>query len=144
MDRNEEPIIITENYKVSLTRLWKALTLREEMIQWFFENIPSFQAAIGFETQFDIHVEDRVFPHIWKVTEVVLHKKLAYEWTFDGYEGKGVSIFVLSKEGDYSRLTLTYEVIGSFPDDIPEFRRESGLEGWKYFLQSSLKEYLER
>jgi hypothetical protein len=31
-----------------------------------------------------------------------------------------------------------------FMDGIPEFKRESGLAGWEYFLNKSLKDYLEK
>jgi hypothetical protein len=32
----------------------------------------------------------------------------------------------------------------TFPDDIPEFRRDSCIGGWEYLIQKSLKEYLEK
>ena len=41
------------------------------MRQWYFENIPAFKAEVGFETQFEIHNQGRIFPHRWKVTKVV-------------------------------------------------------------------------
>ena len=31
-----------------------------------------------------------------------------------------------------------------FPDDIPEFKRESDVEGWTFFISKSLKEFLEK
>jgi len=31
-----------------------------------------------------------------------------------------------------------------FPDDIPEFKRESGVEGWNYLIKKSLKAFLEK
>ena len=40
-------------------------------------------------------------------------------------------------------LRLTDQTLESFPDDIPEFTRESGIEGWTFFINKSLKEYLE-
>jgi hypothetical protein len=41
-------------------------------------------------------------------------------------------------------LRLTYIVIEKFPEDIPEFTRESGMVGWNYFIRKKLKEYLEK
>jgi hypothetical protein len=39
---------------------------------------------------------------------------------------------------------LTVEVLEDFPDDIPEFRRESCIGGWNYFINHRLKEYLDK
>jgi hypothetical protein len=52
--------------------------------------------------------------------------------------------FELFKEGDGTRLRLTHIVLKDFPDDIPEFKRESGLAGWRYFLGERLKAYLQK
>ena len=35
-------------------------------------------------------------------------------------------------------------IVESFPQDIPEFSRMSCLGGWTYFINQSLKEYLEK
>ena len=40
MKSTDSPIIIEETFKTSKEILWNALTKKEEMIQWFFENIP--------------------------------------------------------------------------------------------------------
>jgi hypothetical protein len=42
-----------------------------------------------------------------------------------------------------TKLRLTAQVLEDFPEDIPEFKRESGVEGWTYFIKKSLKEFLE-
>ncbi len=52
--------------------------------------------------------------------------------------------FELFKENGMTKLRLTHQVLEDFPDDIPEFKRESGLEGWKFFITKSLKEFLEK
>jgi hypothetical protein len=39
-------------------------------------------------------------------------------------------------------LRLTHFVEEDFPDDIPEFSRESGLQGWTYFIKEKLIEFL--
>jgi len=33
-------------------------------------------------------------------------------------------------------------VLEDFPQDIPEFKRESGLAGWTYLILESLQKYL--
>ena len=52
--------------------------------------------------------------------------------------------FELFEEDKMTKLILTHQVLEDFPDDIPEFKRESGVEGWTFFINKSLKEFLEK
>jgi hypothetical protein len=52
--------------------------------------------------------------------------------------------FELFRQDFSTRLRLTHTVTEDFPDDIPEFTRESGLQGWTYFIKESLVEYLQK
>ena len=40
-------------------------------------------------------------------------------------------------------LKLSMKVVESFQEDIPEFRRDSCIGGWNYFIKQRLKQYLE-
>ncbi len=142
MKTSTKPIIVTQLFDASIAKIWNALTDLDQMKQWYFSNIPAFEPVVGFKTQFMVKTERRVFPHIWKVTEVQNSKKISYEWTFEGYEGKGVSTFEITKEGNQNKLQLTFVTLENFPDNIPEFKRESGISGWKYFINESLMKYL--
>ncbi len=143
MENSTEPIIVEQIFKTPVQQVWEAITVLDQMTKWFFPNIPSFKAVVGFETQFIVQSEDRIFPHKWTVTEVIPMKKIAYEWQFDGYPGKAISIYEIEGEGSYTKLRLTAAVLEEFPDHIPEFKRESGVAGWNYFIKGSLKGYLE-
>lgn len=35
------------------------------------------------------------------------------------------------------------KTIEDFPEGVPEFKRESGLQGWNFFIVQRLKNYLE-
>ena len=48
----------------------------------------------------------------------------------------------LLEQDDKAGIRLTFKVIENFPDGIVEFARETGEQGWSYFVQSSLKDYL--
>jgi hypothetical protein len=52
--------------------------------------------------------------------------------------------FELFKEGDKTRLKLTHEGIETFSKNGPDFARENFEEGWTYFMDKALKEYLEK
>lgn len=135
-------IILEESFQSSIESVWAALTEIEQMRLWYFDNIPSFNPVVGFETQFNIKSETRNFLHKWKVTEAVPLKKIKYEWTFEGYSGRSTSLFELFSQGDSTKLKLTVEVLEDFPDEIPEFRRESCIGGWNYFINNRLKKFL--
>ncbi len=139
---SDEPIVVEQTFKATIETVWKSITEIDLMRQWYFENIPSFQPEIGFKTQFNVKTEERDFLHMWKITEVVPMKKIVYNWKYDGYQGDSLVQFELFKQNNSIKLRLTHTVIESFPEDLPEFSRESGIAGWEYFIKQSLKEYL--
>ena len=137
------PIIVTEVFNCSLDTLWQAITDRDEMVKWYFDNIPSFKPEVGHKTQFNIHHNGRDFFHIWKIMDVVPKKSIAYSWEYKGYEGSGEVIFNLLRKDDKTHLKLTAKGMESFPQHIPEFRRESCIAGWNFFIKERLKAFLE-
>jgi len=144
MKRNEEPVIIDEIFNTSVDKVWSAITELDQMRQWYFENIPSFEAEVGFETQFNVENEGRIFPHMWKVTEAIPNKKIVYTWKFENYPGDSIVEWELSEQDNSTKLKLKVIVLEDFPDDIPEFKRESCIGGWEYFINNRLKEFLEK
>ena len=139
----DKPIIVDQTFNTSIDTVWKSITEIDQMRQWYFENIPSFKPEVGFETQFNLQSQERNFLHMWKVTEVVPKKMITYNWKYENYPGNSFVVFELFKENNMTKLRLTHQVLESFPEDIPEFLRESGVEGWTFFIKKSLKEFLE-
>ena len=138
-----EPIIeVKQNFNTSIETVWNAITNVNEMRLWFFDNIPEFEPVVGFKTKFTVTNEKRVFPHLWEVTEVISFQKIVYNWKYEGYPGNSYVTFNLSEENNQTVLTLTTKVVEDFPDEIPEFKRESCVSGWNYFIKSNLVNYL--
>lgn len=144
MKTHEEPIIIEQIFNHSSDMVWKAITDINQMRKWYFENITSFKPEVGFETSFTVQNEDRIFSHIWKITEVIPEKLIKYSWRYDGYQGDSVLTMELFQEDSSTKLRLTHTVIENFEDNIPEFTRESGLQGWTYFIKESLVNFLDK
>ncbi len=144
MRKNDEPIIVEQTFNTSVDIVWNSITEIDKMRQWYFENIPSFKPEVGFEIRFNVQSQDRSFLHIWKVTEVVPLKMIAYNWKYENYPGDSLVKFELFEENNSTKLRLTHQVLEDFPDDIPEFKRESGVEGWTFFIRKSLKKFLEK
>ncbi len=63
MDMNADPIMVEQTYNASIAVVWKAITDKDQMRQWFFETIPDFEPEVGFGTQFNVRVEDQDYPH---------------------------------------------------------------------------------
>jgi len=143
MKTADEPIIVEQIFHTPINTVWSAITNVEQMKQWFFENIDAFKPEVGFETQFVVQNEDRKFTHLWKITEVLPHKKITYNWKYKEYPGDSFVTFELIEENSHVTLRLSHKVAEDFPTDIPEFERESGVQGWNYFIRKNLKEYLE-
>ncbi|WP_435413773.1 SRPBCC family protein [Psychroserpens mesophilus] len=139
-----EPVIkVKQNFHQPVETVWKAITEIKEMRQWFFENIPAFEPSVGFKTQFTVTSENRQFPHLWEITEVIPLQKIVYNWRYEGYEGNSFVTFQLSEINSHlTELTLTTKVTEDFPDDIPEFKKESCVTGWNYFIKERLLEHL--
>lgn len=141
---NSNPIVLEFTYNAGINDVWNAITERDKMIQWFFDNIESFKAEVGFETQFNIHNEGVDYLHMWKVTEVVPGKKIVCNWKFKGYTGNSFVTFELSPAAGGTNFKLINEGQESFPSDNPVFSRESCTEGWNFLLGKRLKEFLEK
>jgi len=142
MKKSDEPIVVEQTFAATPDDVWRAITDIDQMHQWYFENIPAFEPEVGFETQFNVQSENRNFLHLWKVTEVIPGKKITYGWKFAKYPGDSFVVWELFEQDDGTKLRLTVVVEEDFPEDIPEFERESCLGGWKYFIKERLKEYL--
>ncbi len=142
MKERSTPIKVEVFIERTVDEVWDAITERDQMILWFFESIPNFKAEVGFTTEFPVHVEERTFTHIWKITEVIPLQRIVYRWSYEEYSGEGLVYFDIADEGKHTKLTLTNVGLETFPRDIPEFSRESCQGGWDYFIKERLANYL--
>ncbi|WDE09303.1 SRPBCC domain-containing protein [Thalassomonas viridans] len=137
-----KPIVVEQTFNAPVTVVWQAITDKQQMQQWFFETITEFTPEVGFETEFNVPCEGKNYLHMWKVTEVVPQLRLVYQWRYGGYPGDSAVSWELSEEEGITKLTFTHtghETIQG--DDI--FSRENGVAGWRYFIQESLKAFLQ-
>ncbi|NOT50626.1 MAG: SRPBCC domain-containing protein [Chitinophagaceae bacterium] len=142
--KQPEPFTIERVYDAPAGKVWKAITDREQMKQWYFD-IAEFKPEKGFEFQFAGQGHNgEQYLHLCKITDVVAGKKLSYSWTYEGLEGYSVVTFELFDEGSTTRLKLTHEGLETFPKNNPDFAKESFIEGWTYIIGKSLKEFVEK
>lgn len=138
----QEPFVIERTYNAPIEKVWKAITDKKQMKQWYFD-LAAFKPEVGFEFEFEGGSEHKTYRHLCKVTEVIPGKKLAYSWRYDGYEGMSFVSFELFEEGEKTRLKLTHEGLETFPQNIPDFAKESFAAGWTDIVGTLLKEFVE-
>ncbi len=138
------PIIVEKMLNAPVDRVWKAITDKTEMKQWYFD-IPEFKPEVGFEFQF--YGEGKTgekYLHLCKITDVIKNKKLRHSWRYEGYEGNSFVTFELFEEGNKTRLKLSHEGLESFPKTANgDFAKESFNEGWTYIVNISLNNFVD-
>lgn len=139
----QEPFVIERTLNAASDKVWKAITNRQDMKQWYFD-IADFKPELGFEFSFEGRNEDRVFVHLCKITEVIPGKKLKYSWRYEGFPGLSFVTFELFPDGNKTRVKLTHEGLETFPQDNPDFAKANFVEGWNHIIGKSLVEYVER
>ena len=139
----QEPFVIERTYDAPIEKVWKAITDKEQMKQWYF-NIAEFKPEPGFEFSFEGKSDDgTVFLHLCRITEVVENKKLAYTWRYDGFEGSSLVSFELFEQGANTRLRLTHEGLETFPASNPAFAKQNFIMGWTELTGTLLKQFVE-
>lgn len=138
-----DPIIIEQSFPIQPVQLWQVITRPEHMRKWFFSQIEEFEPIKDFETSFTVVVEDRVYPHRWRLIEVEEYEIIRYDWSYDGYEGHSIVSFQLQPVDEGTKLVLTHFNDEPYDPNIPEFTRASGIKGWTYFIKESLVNYIQ-
>lgn len=140
---SSQPFVIERTYNAPVEKVWRAITDKDQMKQWYFD-LTDFKPEAGFEFQFEGGSEAKKYLHLCKITEVIPEKKLAYSWQYDGYEGVSFVTFELFAEGPATRLKLTHEGLETFQNNNPDFAKESFAKGWAYIIGTSLPGFVEK
>jgi uncharacterized protein YndB with AHSA1/START domain len=136
------PIVVEQTYNAPVTKVWKALTDKEQMKQWYFD-LAAFKPEVGFEFSFTGGTEERSYVHLCKITEVELERKLTHTWVYEGFEGTSYVTWELAAVGEKTSIKLTHTGLETFPQDNKDFARENFVGGWNHIVGISLKEFVE-
>jgi uncharacterized protein YndB with AHSA1/START domain len=137
-----EPLVVERIFDAPAALVWKAITNKADMNQWFFE-LAEFKAEAGFEFRFAVEHNGFNYVHHCKVTKAVLNQALAFTWRFVGYEGDSLVTIELHAEGEKTRVRLTHTGLETFPK-LPAFARENFMQGWTSLIGSGLKDFVEK
>ena len=138
-----EPIVKEVTVNTSSSKVWKAITDKDEMKKWYFD-LKEFKPEVGFEFRFLGGPDtDNQYLHICEITEVIENKKLTYNWRYDGYPGKSFVTFELFEVDSGTRVKLTHTDLETFGTKNPHFAKENFVVGWEAIIGTSLKNYFE-
>lgn len=137
-----EPFVIERTFQAPVAKVWKAITDKNDMKKWYFD-LKEFKPEVGFEFSFYGGTEEKQYLHLCRITEVIVNRKLTYSWRYDGYPGISYVTFELFEEGRATKVKLTHAGLETFPQDRPEFGRESFAQGWTEIIGTGLKEFTE-
>lgn len=140
----QEPVSIEKLYNAPVEKVWKAITDKQQMKQWYFD-LDKFELKEGFEFKFAGQGKEGFeYIHICRITEIIPNKKLQYSWQYEGYSGYSLVTFLLSEVGKQTKLRLTHHGLETFPQETTAFARENFNEGWNHIIGISLPEFLEK
>ncbi|HXD91893.1 MAG TPA: SRPBCC domain-containing protein [Bacteroidia bacterium] len=139
---SHKPFTIERTFNAPIALVWKALTNKEDMKQWYFD-LKEFKPEKGFKFQFVGTGKDgtKHYVHLCEIKEVVKEKKLLYSWCYEGFEGYSEVTFELFEDGNKTTLKLTHTGIETFPA-LPDFAPQNFAEGWTYIVSTSLDKFL--
>jgi uncharacterized protein YndB with AHSA1/START domain len=136
-------VVVEKIYNAPVEKVWKAITDRDQMAQWYFD-LKEFRPEPGFEFTFYGGDENKQFEHHCRVTTVVPNSKLAYTWRYPGYAGESLVTFELFDENGKTKLVLTHTGLDTFPKEEKSFEKKNFVAGWNEIIGTSLKEYVEK
>lgn len=135
-----EPLLKEVTLDAPVSRVWKALTDKEELKEWCF-GMEAFEPRVGFEFKFYGEKDGQKFLHLCKVLEVEVERKMKWLWTYKDIPGDTYVSFELLPEGDKTKLRLTHEGLEKLPQD-ENYAKQNFVEGWNAILGKLLPQYL--
>lgn len=140
---NAQPIIIETTLHAPVEKIWQALTVNEQMKQWYFQ-LEEFKPEVGFTFQFEGGDDKQTFLHLCRVTEVAPNKKLSHTWQYQGQPEATLVTWELFDEGENTRVKLTHEGLEKIAHHGPAFAQNNFAEGWNAIIGTSLKNHVEK
>lgn len=141
---DKQAIVLERLFPASKFDVWKALTNKDEMKQWYFD-LEEFKAEIGFKFSFTGGPSpNKQYVHVCEVLEVVPENKLTYSWRYEGYSGISFVTFELFEKETNTLLRLTHKGVESFPNENTDFNIKNFEDGWNDIINNSLNKYLKK
>jgi len=146
MENKADRIVLERTYNAPIEVVWRAITDREQLKQWYFDFPKEFKLEVG--QSFDWHAGDNEhnqWLHRGKMVEIVPGKKLVHTWEYPGYSGTSTVSWELSSvDAKTTKLLFTHLFNIPFDPTMDVFKRENFVQGWDHILNKGLVEFLQK
>ncbi len=137
------PIIIDIDLKAPIEKIWKALTNKSDLNEWFFE-VDDFELEIGSHFKFYIGGEEEKYEHICKILIIKENREFSYSWKYPDYAGTSIVTFELSKTGiNKTHLSFSHACTEIFSRQKAFLSHQYYIDQWNEKINIALKEYVE-
>ncbi|SHL35890.1 SRPBCC family protein [Chryseobacterium polytrichastri] len=139
-------IPITVQFKINapIEKVWKALTNKDEMKNWYFD-IPDFELEVGKQFNFYEPGDEKKYHHQGEILEIISRQKLKHSWSYPEFSNEKTTVnWEIQPADGETIVTLIHENIDNFKEFGENFSRESFTEGWNGIIGQSLRQYLEK
>lgn len=138
------PITVQFKINAPIEKVWKALTNKNEMKNWYFD-IPDFELEVGKQFNFYEPGDEKKYHHQGEILEIISHQKLKHSWSYPEFSNeKTIVNWEIQPADGETIVTLIHENIDNFKEFGENFSRESFTEGWNGIIGQSLRQYLEK
>jgi len=146
MEKTDNSLSLKKTYKASATTLWKVITDRDHLKQWYFNFTEDWQLTVG--STFDWFAGDnngKQWQHRGVMLEIIPNQKLVHSWEYVGYTGTSVVTWELHPI-DENTTELHFSHVFTVPFDLtePGLARENFEKGWTHILNISLVDYVDK
>lgn len=118
----------------SAEKIWKALTTKEQMKEWYFD-IPDFKLEEKSVFNFFETGETKEYHHQCEILEIIEHEKFVHTWTHPSHsKGTSTLSWILENNEKGVLIHLKHEGIEQFEDAGPAFSEANFEMGWKNIL----------
>lgn len=136
-------IIIQQKVQATAEKVWKALTDKAQMKEWYFD-IPDFSLEPHSEFSFYGEGSEEKYQHHGEILEVIPERKLKHSWSYPSIsKDKTILKWELTPEENATLVTLTHKGIENLHHLGQDFSHESFEKGWTDFVQA-LKDFTEK
>lgn len=138
------PITVQFKINAPIEKVWKALTNKNEMKNWYFD-IPDFELEVGKQFNFYEPGDEKKYHHQGEILEIISHQKLKHSWSYPEFSNeKTIVNWEIQPADGETIVTLIHENIDNFKEFGENFSRESFTEGWNGIIGQGLRQYLEK
>lgn len=142
----ENRFTIEKIYAAPIALVWKAITDRKMMKEWYFNFGEDFKLETGVVFEWEAGSPDgKQWLHRGSMLEIVPEQTLVHTWEYPGYSGTSTVHWHLSQIDEHNtKLTLIHDFTTPFDPAVAALQKENFVTGWNHIIHISLQHFLQK